>query len=297
MKINLKRLKDRVRARRTPRPVEGVEHVCLNCANRFAGAYCNVCGQPADVERYTRKSLLREINHTIRKIDVLTMLTPAWALIKRPGEFIHGYLAGKRVGHINAVKFYFYSIVADVLVREFLQWATGDSSFNSILLTDTNYQIVGLVSTLLWGVLWKIFYRESGLYAAEFAICALYFGGLTNLLGTLTMILAVPFTESYPSTSLVLPFVDILVAGVYGFYMARQVFGEPWWKTIAKQTVLLVLYLIVLGVMVYGFTVSTRNIRGGRPVAARRQRESELRTAVRVAPDGSPNGRSTVMGL
>lgn len=252
IKTTVKGVKDYFHARRSARPTTSGEQSCLNCRNRFAGKYCNVCGQSADVEPYSYKSLLREFNHQIRKIDVVTTYATSRDLFKKPGEFIRDYLAGKRVGYVNPLKFYFYALVADILVRGALQRVTGDASFNAGLEADTNFQLLWLVSTGFWGVLWKIFYRDSGLHPAEFAICAIFFVAQTTLIGTAMLILSVPVRALFPSTQTVLAFINLSVSGVYSIYLAHQVFKESWLKTLLKQTVLIVLYVIFLAILILG---------------------------------------------
>ena len=98
VKTSTRGVKDYFHARNSARPVASGERSCLNCGNLFTGAYCNVCGQSADVEPYSYKSLLREFNHQIRKIDIVATFATSRDLFKRPGEFIRNYLAGNASG-------------------------------------------------------------------------------------------------------------------------------------------------------------------------------------------------------
>lgn len=252
IKTTIKGMKEYLRARRPARPAVSGERSCLNCGNRFTGAYCNLCGQSADVEPYSYKSLLRELSHNIRKIDIVPVFATSRELFKRPGDFIRDYLAGKRVGYVNPFKFFFYALVADILVQRALRGVTGDAYFDTGLEADTDFQLLWLVSTVFWGVLWKIFYRDSGLHAAEFAVCAIFFVAETTFIGTGVLLLTAPVRELFPSTDTALAFIDLAVVGVYGIYLARQVFKESWLKTLLKQAVLIVLYAIVLVVLILG---------------------------------------------
>jgi hypothetical protein len=218
----------------------------LNCGNLFTGAYCNVCGQSADVEPYSYKSLLRELHRQIRKIDIATTFATSRELFLRPGQFIRGYLAGKRVGYVNPFKFFFYTLVADILVNGALRSATGDASFDAGLEANTNAQLLLLGSTVFWGVLWKVFYRESGLHPAEFAVCAIFFVAETSLIQTAVLILSLPTRRFYPSTLRALPYIDLLVSSVYGVHLTRQVFQESWLKTLLKQAVLMLVFILLL---------------------------------------------------
>lgn len=220
--------------------------VCLNCGHESAGDFCNMCGQAADVERYTFSSFLRELYNNIRKIDITATLATAIALLRRPGDFVKEYLAGKRVGYINPIKFYFYAMIADVLVRGLLLWLTGDQAFASPLTGITMYQIEGLLTTIFWGLLWKVFYRSSKFNVIEFAVCAIYFEAETNLVATTLMFITAPLRNTMPYIPTVLTSVDLLLTAAYGVYFARQIFQEPWPKTIIKQTLLMILFIILL---------------------------------------------------
>jgi len=235
-----------------PHEVEIEETLCLNCGNLSPGNYCNLCGQAADVERYSFGSFVREIYHNVRKVDITTTFVTSIELLKHPGYFLHDYLEGKRVGFIGPIKFFFYSLVADILVRQFLQWLTGDPSFAADTISDNRMQVVGLVSTILWGVFWRLFYWRSELTLAELAVCALFYEAQTNLLSTTTMILLAPFRANIPPTGGGVVLVELLIMVSYGFYFARQLFKESWWKIIIKQTVLLTLYLMLLTLALFG---------------------------------------------
>ncbi|MBK7934822.1 MAG: DUF3667 domain-containing protein [Acidobacteria bacterium] len=148
--------------------------ICCNCDEPLIGEYCYVCGQPSVVERYTPKNLFFEIYNNARKIDISKTFATSIELARRPGEFVHAYLAGQRVGYINPVKFYFYAMIANALIREMLQIATADPIFASPLTGNTAFQIFGLLATVFWGVLWKLFYRGTELNWVEFAVCDLF---------------------------------------------------------------------------------------------------------------------------
>jgi len=203
-----------------------------------------MCGQAADVERYTFSSFLRELYNNVRKVDITATFATALALLRAPGEFIHGYLTGKRVGYINPIKFFFYAMIADVFVNEVLFRFTGDKAFSTPLTGSTVVQLVGLLATIFWGILWKLFYRKSEFNIVEFAVCAIYFETQTDLLASVFLLVTAPFL--IPSISNILVSVDLLLTAAYGFYFAHQVFKETWFMTLIKQTVLIILFLSFL---------------------------------------------------
>lgn len=229
---------------------EGLEPVeCLNCGNVSVGDFCNMCGQAADTERFAFGSLIRELYNTIRRVDVTATFATCLQLFRRPGEFLIDYLAGRRVGYINPVKFFFYSIIADILIRQLLQWLTGDQSFAAGITTDTRIQILGACTTVLWGLAWRLFYWNKELNLAEFAVCALFFESQTNFAGTLILVLTAPIREYMPSSGSIILISELLLTWCYGIYFSYQLFKEPAWKVGIKQTVLIIFYIALLVAM------------------------------------------------
>ena len=73
---------------------------CLNCGTPPAGRYCQMCGQRTGLTRFTIRSLLHEIPHSIFHVDRGFFATLK-ALTRRPGSAILGYLDGQRVRYYN----------------------------------------------------------------------------------------------------------------------------------------------------------------------------------------------------
>ncbi|MBP7377138.1 MAG: DUF3667 domain-containing protein [Pyrinomonadaceae bacterium] len=224
--------------------------ICCNCDEPLIGEYCYVCGQPSVVERYTPKNLFFEIYNNARKIDISKTFATSIELARRPGEFVHAYLAGQRVGYINPVKFYFYAMIANALIREMLQIATADPIFASPLTGNTAFQIFGLLATVFWGVLWKLFYRGTELNWVEFAVCAIYFEAQTDIFTVTLLVFVAVFREYTQFAYSAFVLADLLVTTAYGIYFARRVFRESWPMTIVKQSALLILFAALLAFVV-----------------------------------------------
>lgn len=94
-------------------------HVCLNCDHSFVGNHCNNCGQKSDTQRYTRKSLVRNILGGISNIDSGFPLTLK-ELITRPGYMINDYIAGKRVRYFRPFSTLFILAALYVLLTQFI---------------------------------------------------------------------------------------------------------------------------------------------------------------------------------
>ncbi len=232
---------------------------CLNCGNVSVGDFCNICGQAADTERFAFASLLRELYNTIRRVDITATFATCVQLFRRPGEFLDDYLAGKRVGYINPVKFFFYSIIADILIRQLMQWLTGDQSFAAGITTDTRIQILGAFTTVLWGLAWRLFYWQKELNLAEFAVCALFFESQTNFATTLMLVLTAPIREYMPNSGTTILISELLLTWCYGIYFSYRFFKEPAWKIGIKQTVLMIIYIALLVVMFRAEIAATKN--------------------------------------
>lgn len=68
---------------------------CLNCDAPLGGKFCQHCGQPAKVKRYTFGAFLHELPHELLHLDHALPHTLK-ALLTKPGSTIRAYLDGKR---------------------------------------------------------------------------------------------------------------------------------------------------------------------------------------------------------
>ncbi len=219
---------------------------CLNCGARIVGAFCHDCGQASNVERYSLASFARELYKNARQIDLSATIATSIELLRRPGDFVREYLAGRRVRYINPVKFFFYSLVTDVFVRGTLHWFSGEPMYTSILTADTRFQFAALLSTVFWGVAWRLFYRKSGFNLVECIVCGLFLESQSNLFSSMTMVITFPLRNDIPNFTAWLAAFDILTTLIFGIILARQLFHEKTFITIAKQMILLILFLSLL---------------------------------------------------
>jgi hypothetical protein len=212
-----------------------------------------MCGQAAATMPYTIRSLSAEFVSNVRKLDVTSTFFTCVELLAEPGDFLRRYLAGRRVGYVNPFKFYLYSFLVEIILLGFLLNLTGDAAFNTGLAGDAKIQILALISTAFWGIFWAFFYRGDLNSFAEYAACTLYFVGQNKLLGTLIIFLSLPFREGLPMTSAFILPLQLLVMVLYGYYFARELFRESLWKIVIKQTLLFLIYLVMLSAMVVGY--------------------------------------------
>ena len=231
---------------------------CLHCGQILDGAYCRVCGQSAEVERYSAKAFAREVYHAIRKFDITTTAVTVLELLIRPGAFVRDYLAGKRVGFANPVKFFFYSFIAEILVRTTINQLAGPNFVPDTQMTSTWVQMFDFAATVFWGVLWRLFFPSSGLNAAECAVSALFFQGQTTFLAVSLLLLTIPLRYFVPVTVAYLDLIDLIVTTTYSYFFAVSLFRDSIFRTVVKQTILLILFFTALfagivGLMLIGF--------------------------------------------
>ena len=213
---------------------------CLNCGKELVDEYCQRCGQPADTERYSLQNFSHETYKNLRKIDITATAKTFWELLARPGAFVREYFAGKRVGFVHPVKFFVYGYLLELLVRNFLAWATGDQILATVLRGEgILFQLIDLLAIAFWGLMWPLFYRDEELNLAEFALSALILHSQTVFLSVVLLIVTLPIRELVPGSLPYLVAVKLLLDTVYMYYFAIQLFShEPKWKVFLKQSVL-----------------------------------------------------------
>lgn len=251
----MKKIGEKIRKTLEPKVLQlesATEFVCLNCGHQLVGNFCSLCGQAADVERYAFGSFSRELYHGLRKVDISATFVTIIELLKRPSEFLRGYLAGRRVGYAGPIKFFFYALIADILIRQLLQWITGDLSYAASTTADSKMQVSALVATVIWSLFWRLLYRRTELTMAELAICAIFFESEINFLSTFALVLLVPFRNWIHTDVESIFMIDITITIIYSIYFARNLFNESWWKLAIKQSLLLVLYMLVIVFALFG---------------------------------------------
>ena len=232
------------------------ERSCLNCGCRLKHSFCPSCGQASSTERYAFDTIFSEVYNHFRSIDLTTTFRTFVELIRRPGDFIRNYLNGQRVGYLNPVKFFFYSFVVSILVGGWVFWLTNDKEFQSLSKLDLRLEIAALISTVFWGLLWKLFYRKSGLNLAENIIVGLFLVGQTNFLSLLVSLILIllPFWKGEAALrASISDIAGIVIALGYSTILAKQLFREQLYLLIPKQVILSLLYFVLIIIV---FTLS-----------------------------------------
>lgn len=242
---SLREATEKIKELRKPKSVpDPVGDPCLNCGTKLVGDFCHSCGQSASVKRYAPGNFAKEIYQTLRSIDLTTSIKTGWKLIVEPGTFIRNYLAGQRVGFINPVKFFFYTFLIEVSAQTILNPIFNQGA--AATATSRTMQIVDLVSLIFWGLLWRVFYRKSGFNIAESAAAAIYYQSAINFFETILLFAVVPIRFLFGDVQYVLGAIEIIPSLIYAYYFVYKLFQESLWLTIIKQTILTMLFFIVI---------------------------------------------------
>lgn len=88
---------------------------CPNCNEAAFGAFCHSCGGRVEVARLTIRAMGGEILSQVIELDHGVLHTFV-ALIRRPGETIRGYFAGRRRGLTSPLAFVTLSVALTLLL-------------------------------------------------------------------------------------------------------------------------------------------------------------------------------------
>ncbi|HEX4302491.1 MAG TPA: DUF3667 domain-containing protein [Rhizomicrobium sp.] len=89
---------------------------CANCTHPLLGAYCAVCGQPANTHRRSVRALLHDFFIDLVNFDSRILRT-ARALLFQPGELPRAFRQGRTQPYVPSIRLYlFVSLVFFVLL-------------------------------------------------------------------------------------------------------------------------------------------------------------------------------------
>lgn len=169
-------------------------HVCLNCGHKFAGKFCNECGQKAKVKRLDWHYLVHEIPHSFLHLDKGFFYTVKEMLL-RPGKVISEYLDGKRVKYFSPLTYLILLGTVSGLVyinAPIIEVkSTSDPSVFFVQkftqLFGKNYNLVVLGSIPFFAFVTWLFYRKERNFI-EISVAHFYIFGTINLSSLFTII-------------------------------------------------------------------------------------------------------------
>lgn len=217
------------------RAVMSAPGVCLNCETPLDGEFCHVCGQPASTERYSLTTLFQEIYAQLKKFDATKTVRTFGALMVKPGDFVNGFLAGKRVKFVGPVRYLFYGIFIEITIRIFLTQFFPDAVLPGSDRSALMAELVNLGLSVLWGLCWAVVFWKAEMNLVEYTVAAIYFAGHLSFISAIlapVLLVASRSSEVFGSNTL---HVDLAFSFAYSIFFARFVFGESWRATIAKQ--------------------------------------------------------------
>lgn len=102
-----------------------------------------------------------------------------WALLIFPGQFVREYLAGKRVDHINPVRFFFYGFFFEVSISLAALWLMPDNPVTENSKGGIAAELLNFGLTIFWGLLWSVLYFKEDLNPIEYIVASMFFVGQT----------------------------------------------------------------------------------------------------------------------
>lgn len=220
--------------------------ICLNCETPIDGEFCSFCGQAASTERYSLSTLAQEIYTHLRKVEAAKTLRTIWSLTVSPGTFVRDYLKGKRVSHINPVRFFFYAFFIEVTVKLAVFSAFPNNPIVERVQSGMTIELMNFVLTILWGLIWSVLYYKEELNLVEYIVAAIFFVAQTFLLSSFVLLLMLPFSGylSHPAASF--NYTDLGVYFGYSCVFAYALFNARWPMLILKQTIVAVIFLAII---------------------------------------------------
>lgn len=243
---------------------------CRNCGNEYEGNFCNVCGQNADVKRFTLFYLLKE--SVISSLDIESGFFPTLKrLTLSPGESIREYLEGKRlslyvpakflliVGIVSTFLAFEYRIFTNIVDEDFgFVFDYFQGAFEKVFhlfeidqsaffhYANENTTVTNILATPIFALFSFLFFRGVGYNYAENLILNAYITAQQMFL----LILFFPILEFFPHHTDTSMAVYTLMTIAYNYWVYMVFFKE-------KNVVgLLITTLIILHAYVLQFVLN-----------------------------------------
>lgn len=183
---------------------------CINCNYKVDGNYCQNCGQKAEVERITTKSLFSQYIGRIFGFDTKFLRTVKHLTIS-PGIVAQTFIGGNRVRYIDPIGYFVIITTLFLLsfallgvdITDYMMSASSDFSTlgtdaserqrafqeKYISFISNNMRLFGFLVIPFFGLVAMWFYRKSNYNYLEHLTNVLYLQGHTAFLNIIAVIL------------------------------------------------------------------------------------------------------------
>ena len=229
---------------------------CKNCkSNIDSSNFCSNCGAKVITNRLTFKHFLNEINEKVFDVDNKALKT-LLNLLTKPDVVISDYINGVRKKYINPFSFLLFALTLsgisiyftrDLAIESASEIATrgqaeGMKNFMN-LIYDYNSIFISLLIPIYAFISYIVFYNKNLYNYIEHNIIFIYSQAMYTFLGIFFSLL---FYFSNLKLSL---FFSLFITGVwiiYNTFLLKKLF-----KLNIKQTIIKVLYFLLLGLFLY----------------------------------------------
>lgn len=157
-------------------PVSQAGQACSRCGAELAGRFCQVCGTEIYGPRLDRRGALG------RALDTVTWHLGRFGstlldLSVRPAQVAWVYLSGHRDRYLHPLPYLAFALAAERLVYwGLLGWARLLGRPGAALLIHPEFwnRLPQLLALLVVGVIWRVFFRRTGLNLFEMISIAVY---------------------------------------------------------------------------------------------------------------------------
>ncbi|RPI74073.1 MAG: DUF3667 domain-containing protein [Ignavibacteriales bacterium] len=241
-------------------------NTCSNCANSYAGNFCNECGQKNNSGRI----YFRELAHDFFS-NFFTLETPVYRTIKfltlKPGNVARDFIFGKRKTYYRPVQYFILGVAFYLLIRAILGFNPIDNQFramgkemppphvmSSIPMQASSFMAKNLnlllfIFVFIFSAFSRLFFRKSGFNYIENVVFGFYSIGHYIFLSTFI----IPLTFINPKLYYIVYFILIgyLTFALVSFHKTKLFSG------ILKGLVTIILGFTIYVMIVYTATIYT----------------------------------------
>jgi hypothetical protein len=190
---------------------------CGSCGTLLVGKYCHECGQSRVEHRLTTREFTENFAHYMLKFD-RAFVSTLWRAARAPGELARDYLAGRRAGILDPIRYFLATVFLQFLIAaltRLLASAIDRPAFADTLGAVGHLVAIKFAVILLSAAVWRLLARRDNFTTAEVAVFAIYsfatLGLLWAMLPLFEVLLHLPLSSHRIATIVVV----MLLAAVY----------------------------------------------------------------------------------